>query len=84
MEMDSGFGSSVQMLIENPRNPTLVDWFDPDKESWDRQVREGNYILPDDADPWYVRQWPFSWNLSDPKNWLESCVLLPPAEKIFD
>jgi len=42
MDTDSGFGMGVQMLIENPQNPTLVDWFDPDKGSWDRQVREAH------------------------------------------
>ena len=84
MDSDSGFGMGVQMLIENPKNPTLIDWFDPDKGSWDRQVREGHYNLPDDADPWAVRQWPVSWNLSDPENWLGNCKLLPPADKIFD
>ena len=72
---DSGFGAWVQMLIENPRNPMLADWFDPDKGSWDRQVREGHYNLPDDADPWAVYQWPASWNLSDPENWLGNCEL---------
>ncbi|MCL1952898.1 MAG: hypothetical protein FWF60_08740 [Oscillospiraceae bacterium] len=84
MDTDSAFGSGVQMLIEAPRSPTLVDWFDLDKESWDRQVREGHYNLPDGADPWAVRQWPVSWDLSDPENWLGSCPLKEPADKIFD
>ena len=83
-DFDSGSGQGVQMLIEDPRNPTLVDWFDPDKGSWDRLVREGHYDLPDDADPWAVYQWPVSWNLSDPENWLGNCVLKEPADKIFD
>ena len=80
----SGFGRGVQMLIENPQSPMLVDWFENDKESWDRGVREGHYDLPEDADPWAVRQWPVSWNLSDPENWLGNCKLLPPADKIFE
>jgi len=84
VDSDSGFGMGVQLLIEDPRSPTLVDWFDPDKGSWDRQVREGHYDLPDDADPWAVHQWPASWNLSDPENWLGNCKLLPPADIIFD
>jgi len=84
MDTASGSGEGVQMLIENPRNPTLVDWFDMDKFSWDRQMREGHYNLPDDADPWTVRQWPVSWNLGDPENWLGRCELKGDAEKIFD
>jgi len=84
MDTNSGFGSGVQMLIESPQNPTLIDWFEGGKGSWDRQVREGHYDLPDDADPWAVRQWPVSWNLSDPENWLGNCKLLPPADKIFE
>ena len=83
-DTESGFGSGVQMLIENPQSPVLADWFENGKESWDRGVREGHYDLPEDADPWTVRQWPASWNLSDPENWLGNCKLLPPADKIFE
>ena len=81
-DFDSGFGMGMQMLIENPARPILVDWFDIDKFSWDRQMREGHYNLPEDADPWAVRQWPVSWSLTDPENWLGRCKLLGAAAEI--
>ena len=84
MDTASGFDASAQMLIEDPRNPTLVDWFDLDKFSWDRQMRAGHQDLPKDATPAEVMQWHASWNLSDPENWLGRCDMLMGAEKIFD
>ena len=68
---DSGSGQGAQMLIEDPRNPTLVDWFDfgDGKYSWDCQVRGLESTYP---------------ALDDPENWLGNCVLHAPADKIFD
>jgi len=83
-DTDSGFGMGMQMLIENPAQPVLVDWFDPGKGSWDRRVREGHYDLPEGADPWAVYQWPAAWNLADPENWLGRCRLLGEAAEILD
>jgi len=35
----SSFGTGMQLLIENPQAPVLIDWFCPGKGSWDRYER---------------------------------------------
>lgn len=68
---NAAMGVRAQLLIENPRAPTLADWYDfgDGEYSWDCLVRglENTHQ-----------------NLSNPANWLGNCRLLAPADKIYD
>ena len=57
----SSFGTTMQLLIENPQAPVLIDWFCPDKGSWDRAERD----IPLQTD-WTVDWYP----LRNPEHWL--------------
>ena len=61
VDFDSATGIVVQLLIENPRAPVLIDWFCLSKFSWDR-VERGIPAPPHPNVP--------DSDLRNPDNWL--------------
>ena len=59
-EDSSGMGRLVQIIIDNPSEPTIVDWVTTEKESFDTQVRtriEGQYAIDlHKKENWLVNQ----------------------------
>ena len=60
----SGFGTGIQLLIENPRAPLLIDWFEDSKFSWDRAER-GVW----DPSEYWTDEAPH-YDLRNPEHWL--------------